>query len=502
MKFQSPSEDVSTQYPYRRRSTTVESIFNTFDWLLVALILALLFRAFAVEAFQIPTGSMAETLKGAHWHLRCLRCGQPYDLGAESDMLGKPVCPSCGYKQPANEVGVLANGDRIFVNKCIYQFSNPKRWDVVVFKNPSNPQENYIKRLIGLPKESIDIFDGDIYVNGRIARKPRNVQKELWMPIYLNDYQPMGSAGRFQREEEQGEDPDNTVWTCPFENEPNSHWDLSAEGPTVFGLNEPGSEEQDLVFVPRRPDAFRATYAYNERYQNMNQPICSDLMIRFWVEPGGKTGQVEGMLEKNGTFYYGRYDFSGQLTLEQSTHEGSRTKLRTLEFNPEFPPGGGWFEFANVDHRLVLRFGSLRLSYDLDPEELEDRVRNNHNPAVKILGRGTMRLRHIGLYRDIYYLNTGVLRPRPGKPVTLDTDEFFVCGDNSPISSDGRLWASEGIGNNGKRYTKGVVPRDFLMGKAFFVYWSDAFRPREYMMPIIPNFQQLHVIYGGSDEMY
>jgi hypothetical protein len=40
------------------------------------------------------------------------------------------------------------------------------------------------------------------------------------------------------------------------------------------------------------------------------------------------------------------------------------------------------------------------------------------------------------------------------------------------------------------------------MGKAFFVYWSDAFRPRESMMPVIPNLEKLRVICGGSDEMY
>jgi len=46
------------------------------------------------------------------------------------------------------------------------------------------------------------------------------------------------------------------------------------------------------------------------------------------------------------------------------------------------------------------------------------------------------------------------------------------------------------------------VPRDFMMGKAFFVYWSDAFRPRESMMPVIPNLDRLQVIYGGSEEIY
>ena len=82
-------------------------------------------------------------------------------------MLDRPQCPNCGYYQPSGASGALVNGDRIFVNKCIYQFSPPKRWDVIVFKNPPNPQENYIKRLIALPEETVEIIDGDIYIDGR-----------------------------------------------------------------------------------------------------------------------------------------------------------------------------------------------------------------------------------------------------------------------------------------------------------------------------------------------
>ena len=83
-----------------------------------------------------------------------------------------------------------SSGDRILVLKCIYQFEEPKQWDVVVFKNPLDPTENYIKRLVGRPGETVEIIDGDVYINGQISRKPAKVQEELWMPVYDNDYQP------------------------------------------------------------------------------------------------------------------------------------------------------------------------------------------------------------------------------------------------------------------------------------------------------------------------
>jgi len=57
-----------------RRSRAAE-VADTFEWIITAFILALVFRAFVMEAFKIPTGSMASTLKGAHFRLRCERCG-------------------------------------------------------------------------------------------------------------------------------------------------------------------------------------------------------------------------------------------------------------------------------------------------------------------------------------------------------------------------------------------------------------------------------------------
>ena len=55
------------------------------------------------------------------------------------------------------------NGDRIIVNKFAYDLSDPKRWDVVVFKYPEDAQVNYIKRLVGLPNEQFRVVHGDIY---------------------------------------------------------------------------------------------------------------------------------------------------------------------------------------------------------------------------------------------------------------------------------------------------------------------------------------------------
>lgn len=60
----------------------------------------------------------------------------------------------------------LHNGERLFVNKFIYRFSEPQRGDIVVFKPDGAPQERYIKRIIGLPGDTVTIKDKQVKVNG------------------------------------------------------------------------------------------------------------------------------------------------------------------------------------------------------------------------------------------------------------------------------------------------------------------------------------------------
>src|SRR5947209_787901 len=148
------------------------NVKETIESILVAFILAFVFRAFVVEAFVIPTGSMGPTLMGAHMRFDCPDCGYHFavnfptkegdgtDIPAASWRRDDVTCPNCGYVFPrdtntASQQTPVYFGDRILVLKYRYLFRDPKRWDVVVFKSPyernrdpSDPKsiDNYIKR--------------------------------------------------------------------------------------------------------------------------------------------------------------------------------------------------------------------------------------------------------------------------------------------------------------------------------------------------------------------
>lgn len=64
------------------------------------------------------------------------------------------------------------NGDYVIVNRLAYQWSEIQRGDVVVFPYPLNPEEDYIKRVIGLPGDRVAIYGGSTYVNGQSIDEP------------------------------------------------------------------------------------------------------------------------------------------------------------------------------------------------------------------------------------------------------------------------------------------------------------------------------------------
>jgi signal peptidase I len=67
----------------------------------------------------------------------------------------------------------LKEGDLVLVNRLVYNFSEPKRGDVIVFQNPINPEDvPYIKRIIGLPGDTVLIGQGKVMINGQLLSEP------------------------------------------------------------------------------------------------------------------------------------------------------------------------------------------------------------------------------------------------------------------------------------------------------------------------------------------
>lgn len=514
----SPDETAKDR-PHRQhiaKKDRAAEIANTFEWLITAFILAFVFRAFVMEAFRIPTGSMADTLKGAHFRLRCQQCGYAYDHGFVPGRYGlledtipageaePPVtrCPSCGYYHRSRPKMPVANGDRILVLKCIYQFAEPKRWDVTVFKNPPEPSINYIKRLIGLPGEEVQIIDGDIYIDGQIARKPPKIQNELWMPVYDNNYQPVRPRERFFN---------NHRWRQPFRNADGSTWIADDQmSPTIFRLDPPEGQADrinTLLYDTEYGNDFSATYAYDEIERHGSMPVCSDLMVSFSCLADSPQANIGIALSKYETTYRAQLDLESHkltVTAQQRGYEPVEVDSITIDKAPA--DGPKLLSFANVDHRLIFEYAGAKWTHDLGRGPGDAGAQADIEPRVEIFGSGRLTLSNVAIFRDIHYTERQYgTSGSPGRATTesfvLGEDEFFVLGDNSPNSEDCRWWYRPGLANPGvDEYRTGVVPRDYLVGKALFVYWPSGFKPFEqFPVAAIPNIGRMRFIYGGSN---
>lgn len=192
--------------------TPEQSRRETFESVIMAIILAVVVRGFVAEAFVIPTGSMAPTLQGRHKDVIDPMSGYQYQATAseERSQTGAPTgsyvtsttCPISRYPQKLDVVDNpnddSFSGDRIIVGKFCYDLKDPARWDVIVFKCPGKATQNYIKRLIGLPNEVVRIAGGNIYTAPRndpdenfvIARKPPHKLLALLQIVDDSDYVP------------------------------------------------------------------------------------------------------------------------------------------------------------------------------------------------------------------------------------------------------------------------------------------------------------------------
>jgi signal peptidase I len=191
-----------------------DSIREVVETVVFVVVLVLLLKSFAAEAFVIPTGSMAETLWGYQRVVVCPKCGYQFPVNCSQEVdpqdnhhaqLTGCTCPNCRYHVDLHPNEPHWNsGDRVLVAKSLFEFGlmRPERREVVVFKFPGDesfpnrgPQlnhvpMNYIKRLIGLGGETIGIWYGKLYVSDldHQTEADRDANPlDLWKRQYMHE---------------------------------------------------------------------------------------------------------------------------------------------------------------------------------------------------------------------------------------------------------------------------------------------------------------------------
>ncbi len=523
-------------------SSTVETLQS----LIVAFVLAMTFRGFVTEGFVIPTGSMAPTLMGRHLLLRSPQTGYRYRLDAkyvqddrEKGLLSKTYPlqdPMLGPDDTIASPTVKALprtrlGDRVLVLKCLYPFSEPDRFDVVVFKNPTNPDsdaENYIKRLIGLPGEAIWLVDGDVFVASaddpksydtyRIQRKPEYVQRAVWQPLHNSDYIPIDPARLRDLTARRYQPPwTGDDWTTRGVR----RYRCEKAGPTVLQWDPQQIPPSDLTIYNMASFSRKLTH----------YPV-SDLRVSAGIVADREGLSVTLHIEaRHHLFTFSIADGTATMRMQPLDGSGGRTVEQTAEVAGPQPGRGYDVEFWHVDQSMLTfvngRRVGQRLEYDWTPtrriEEafhplsFEQWQTKKGSPMIMPTTTPQIRLRFSGspltihrlrVDRDLYYRPARLSRqknpPRhqgpafgthPDNIALLGPDHFFMLGDNSPASSDSRLWGSpHPLVKRQIDDTAFLVNRKLLLGKAWVVYFPAPYPLTARGRGVIPDFGRLRFI--------
>jgi len=489
------------------------SIRDTIESIWVAIVLAFVLRAFVVEAFVIPTGSMAPRLLGEHLNIQCPACGYEYAFGwsagdeeqfrrvngrsAGRRSSSAPVCPTCRHRSTDEHRVRLSGGDRVLVMKYLYRFRKPEPWDVVVFKNPQDNRQNYIKRLIGLPGEQIEVVHGNVFVRRdgeadfRIRRKPkRNVQEAMWHVLFDNDYR-----NRYR-------DADSPPVWKPIGETARLLWNRSVQGGRRLRFDgSAGAGEAQLAF-DGDGEAFLPRYGYNAGVEaDQAVDVISDLKLAVTYFPRAPGSRISLLLTSFDYQFRAELGADGTARLlHRRDGDADWTTWDEASVSLLAPGRGCEVALSHVDFRVTLWVDGKavavspgrspgdreddRTKYPLDyrllKRKLEAIARAGAGgvpiPAARIgASGGGCELAHVRLFRDVYYTSPplprdpaaapegdfaralGVARGQPGwgvmgHPIKLaeypdnpDLNQYFVLGDNSPSSLDGRLWTSAAV---------------------------------------------------------
>jgi signal peptidase I len=485
----------------------------------VVMLVAFLVWSIEAEGFVIPTGSMAPTLLGRHKEVTCPECRHVYLVNADSEVDSNGsgastgirvtwgTCENCRFPTRIDDVPSLS-GDRIYtMNRglalpFVPQAGSvgPRRWEVTVFRLPEEPEVRYIKRMVGLPNETLRIHQGDLWRKShdggwfeRLLR-PLSHQNAMRQIVYddANRAKSLQNDPRWRR------------WVSPDQgwretSEGTYQIDQTTESGSASGnagelryrhvVPEPQQWREiaagEPLSSPPRPSLITDFSSYNTDLsdQAQHRPRAAarpwfqpnwvgDLILSCKIKPAAATGRFEIELIKGG--------FSNRCVIDLATglaelyHDedrlGEPTKTKASE------PGEHSITFANVDDRLTLivdgqtPFGD-GLSHSANepipgavptPEDLE---------PVRIKGVGAnLELSGLLLQRDIHYtiapgladiaqlddlrfanahmlfeiLSDPARLAGLGQPAPRDFDlgegRYMMLGDNSPWSRDSRAW--------------------------------------------------------------
>ncbi len=483
-------------------------------------ILVGLFRTFLAGGYMIETGSMAPCLMGDHRQVVCPACRYSFAVEGVAKSI-KAVCPNCGQNHIAVEKFPRNEGDHLLVHRALFEFRRPRRWEVVVFRNPNKPTQAYVKRLVALPGESLQIIDGDIYIGGTLRAKGYATQRGIGIPVYDHDFRPSNNepdwqprwviesqeagqpesgwketGGKFRFSTKKQDHASELAWVY-YRNWVRrggmhttkvqlTHWPESLERPqSGFGCITfeedaqtlvcrgalPFEQRNQLLAATRDPD-FRGAiqrlyeeshvapvtdgYGYNRGHDGQGRHEVRDLMFTANVSLHDGPGTFVVAITDGTEEFHCLFDLAQKQV--RLIHTRTGRAMRTAPLSDELLHGPVRVDVSLMDRQVLLAVGGKLAFKPLSYGAPVERGPTPRRP-VRFGAAGTeVEVSSLRLFRDVYY-SDDIGHHAIEAPVQLQSNQYFVLGDNSPVSKDSRSWSSTT-----------VLTDDMFLGKPLAVH--------------------------------
>ncbi|NCX97766.1 MAG: signal peptidase I [Planctomycetia bacterium] len=445
-------------------------------------------------------------------------------------------CPNCGAITRLTDASgnyrhayPPFTGDRIIVEKFAYDFVEPARWDVVVFKYPEDARINYIKRLVGLPGETLAIAGGDIWTSRadgefEIARKPPDKLRAMLQCVHDSRHvaEPLRTAGWPDAWSDWSPEGDQPRWTTA---DAGRSFTVAAAASRATlrwrhfvpqdweGPDSPLSRPEPALVGDFQPYNQAPQYVDLHRDRELGAVVdgarwVGDLAVECLLESRSETGTVVLDLA-TGAATLARGDGPDAVRAAAPAGVRGRGRWRLLFANVDdelslfvdgrpvaFPEPTTWRRSIDTAAKAKPRVGAARPGA-ADPDDLA--------PVGITADAAEVVVRDLRVLRDLYYVSSGTLaafqgRDREEDIVTypLAADQFFMLGDNSSASKDSRAWGTPEAPLH-------HVDRRLLIGRALVVFWPHAVPTPwnakvaercgwELRLPCLPNFARMRFV--------
>lgn len=480
------------------------------------LILVALFRTFLAGGYMIETGSMAPCLLGYHRQVTCPSCGYRFAVEGTNSSI-RAACPNCGKWGIPVEGLARNDGDHLLVHRAMYEYRQPRRWEVVVFRNPNKPTQAYVKRIVSLPGETLQIVDGDIYIAGEIQSKSYSTQSGIRIPVYDNDFRPPAddldwrprwfvdeeaagwqeSGGTFRYAPQKKGAKDAAIDWVNYRHWVRhggfhatsvslARWPDSLERPkNGFGPLRYDEDSQLLVCrgalssdtrdrlltgqpepefkhaIERLYDASHIApitdvYGYDRGREGQGRHEVRDLMLSARVTIRDEPGEF-AIAMSDGTEEF-QCVFAVESRKIRLIDVRTGRAMRTGRITSSMLGRPVCVEFSMMDRQLLVAIAGELPFEPWSYSGSGDRGPTPWRP-VRFGAQGCeVEVGSLKLFRDVYYTDdTG--RRAIDAPVHLRSNEYFVLGDNSPVSKDSRSWSE-----------RAILTSEMLLGKPLVVH--------------------------------